>query len=120
MAHLSLVVGRYFDAWIRLDTWDSGHALDNERFFRFVEAVARYSHRPPVSREIRTLILKRWRGQRAGSSLRKAADRFVARYDTLLAYEKTRGFPNPLIERTDILLFYLRLTSPPAIRDEEQ
>jgi hypothetical protein len=34
----------------------------------------------------------------------------VELYETLLEYERTRGFPDALIERTDIVRFYLRLT----------
>ena len=86
--------------------------LDNQRFYRFVKAVARYSRRrPPLPRDIKACILKRWRGRRAAAALNKTADQFVDLYQTLLEYERTRGFPDALIERTNIVRYHLALTS---------
>lgn len=108
---LPRIAGRYFDAWISNDTWDSYHPLDYERFYRFVKAVARYNRRkPPLPQEISAGIVQRWRGRRATAALRKTADYFVDLYQTLLAYERTRGFPDPLVERTDIVRYYLTLS----------
>ena len=108
---LSQVVGRYFDAWISNDTWDSYHPLDDERFYRFVKAVARYNRRkPPLPQDINACIVGRWQGQRTPAALRQAADHFVDTYQTLLAYEQTRRFPDPLIERTDIVRYHLELS----------
>lgn len=107
---LSRLVGRYFDVWICNDTWDSHHALDNKRFYRFVKAVARYNPRKlPLPRDIKARIVQRWRGRRAATALNKTADHFVDLYQALLAYEKTRRFPDPLIERTDIVPYHLEL-----------
>ena len=50
-------------------------------------------------------------GRGISAALSKTADEFVDLYQTLLEYEKTRGFPDALIERTDIVRYYLRLTS---------
>jgi len=109
---LSRVVRRYFDAWISHDTWDSYHLLDSERFYRFVKAAARYSRRKtPWPRDVKAGILTPWRRRRPAAALNRTADRFVALYQTLLEYEKTRGFPDPLIERTDIVQYHLALTS---------
>lgn len=109
---LSQVIARYFDAWVCRDTWDSHHSLDNQRFYRFVKAVARYSRRrPPLPGHIRTLIVQRWSGRLAPAALSESADEFAELYQTLLEYEKTRGFPDALIERTDIVRFHLKLTS---------
>ena len=102
---LSPVVGNYLEARICRESWDSHHPLDNERFYRFVKAVARYSRRTPSSGDIHSLIVSRW-----GPSARRAAARFVELYETLLAYEKTRGFPDALIERTDIVRYHLELS----------
>jgi len=108
---LSPVVARYFDAWICWDTWDSHHPFDNQRFYRFVKAVVRYSRRrPPLSGHIRSLVVKKWSGRRTPAALRKAADDFARLYETLLEYEKTRGFPDALIERTDVVRYHLKLT----------
>lgn len=107
---LSQVIGRYFDTWICRDTWDSHHRLDDQRFYRFVKAVARYSRRPPRPSDVKNLIVQKRGAGQTSSTLRKAADEFVELYETLLEYEKTRGFPDALIERTDIVRFYLRLT----------
>jgi len=104
------IVRRYFDAWISLDTWDSFHALDMERFYRFVKAVVRYSrHQRPSSTRIRAFIIERWKGQREEAELNKEADHVAELYQTLLEYERTTGFPDPLIERKDIVRYHLRL-----------
>ncbi len=110
---LSQIIARYFDAWICQDTWDSRHPLDDQRFYRFVKAVARYSRRQPRPSDIKNLIVQKRSAGHASSDLRKVADEFVELYETLLKYEKTRGFPDALIERADIVRFYLRLTRGP-------
>ena len=38
------------------------------------------------------------------------ANEFAERYQLLLDYEKTKGFPNPLVERTNILKYHLALS----------
>ena len=108
---LSPVVARYFEAWICRDSWDSQHPLDRQRFYRFVKAVARYGRRrPPLAGHIKELVEQRWRSHRGVSRLKHAVTDFTDLYETLLEYERTRGFPDPLIERTDIVRYYLRLT----------
>ena len=109
---LPQIVGRYFDAWIGLDTWDSFHSLDMARFYRFVKAVARYSRRhSPLPVRIRALIFERWKGRRDGAELNDDADHFAELYQTLLGYERAKGFPDPLIECRDIVRYNLRLTA---------
>ena len=123
---LSPVVERYFDAWIRRRTWDSGHALDTANFYRFVKAVARYSRKPPSAADIYALILDRrgWKGPESGTIaetvqelLAERAKELLDLYQTLLDYEKTKGFPDPLIERTDIVKFYVKLRGTKDERD---
>jgi hypothetical protein len=109
-AKLSQVIGRYFDAWICRDTWDSRHPLDDQCFYRFVKAVARYSRCPPRPSDVKNLIVQKRGAGQISSALRKAADEFEDLYETLLAYEKTRDFPDALIERTDIVRYHLKLT----------
>jgi len=89
---LSPVVQRYFDAWVDRDTWDSWHPLDDEHFYRFVKAVARYSRRrPPRPGDIHALIVARWRGKRRADQLTERAEHFANFYETLLAYRKPRA-----------------------------
>jgi hypothetical protein len=106
---LSRVVARYFDAWICQDSWDSFHPLDTARFYRFVKAVVRYSRRVASEAEVHALIVERWSEQVESQELDERAKEFAELYATLLAYEKTKGFPDPLIERTDIAQFYVAL-----------
>ncbi len=106
---LSPVIARYFDSWICHDTWDSHHLFDRERFYRFVKAVARYSRRAPLPGDVQALIVDRWRHRRVRTALHRATERYGALYQTLLEYERTRGFPDALIERTNIVRYYLRL-----------
>src|SRR2546425_2472383 len=107
---LSQIVGRYFEAWIGLDTWDSHHPLDKQRFYLFVKAVARYTRRFPSQADIHALIVARWSGQRSRSELNETANYFAELYQTLLGYEMTPGFPDALIERTDIVRYHLELS----------
>jgi hypothetical protein len=107
---LSPVVHRYFEAWIHRNTWDSYHSQDNEKFYRFIKAIARYSRRVPSPADIYTLIVERWKGQRDSAKLDETAERFADLYQTLMDYEKTGGFPDPLIERTDIVKYHLELS----------
>jgi hypothetical protein len=37
-------------------------------------------------------------------------------YEMLVAYERTRGFPNPVVSRTNILTFYQGLTGSAAFK----
>ena len=111
MIRISKVVGRYFEAWIALDSWDSFHPLDLQRFYRFVKAVARYTRKPFPPGDVRALIKARRNKQRSADALDHAADRYAEIYETLLEYEKTRGFPDPLIERTSIVKFHGQLLS---------
>jgi hypothetical protein len=103
--NLPPVIARYFDAWIRIDTWDSQHWSDLKRFYLFVKAVVRYGRPGPSAGDLQELIIDRWRTRR------KAAERYTALYMTLRQYEKSRGFPDPLIELRDIFKCYNRLKS---------
>jgi hypothetical protein len=111
MIRMSKVVGRYFDAWIVLNSWDSFHPLDLQRFYRFVRAVTRYSRKPLTPANLRHLIRARWKEQRSAGALAHAIAGYMEKYETLLDYKKTPGFPDPLIERRSIVKFYGRLTS---------
>jgi hypothetical protein len=114
---LSQVVGRYFDAWINRGSWSSRHPLDTKRFYRFVKAVARYNRRKvPSPDDIYALIVERWRDQvKDSDELDRIASEFAGLYQTLLNYEKTRHFPDPVIERTDIVKYHLTL----SVREQE-
>ena len=106
---LSPVVSRYFDVWIINDTWDSGHRLDRERFYRFVKAVVRYSRKIPSPGDIQELIEQQWQKTRSPKALQAAADEFSSLYQTLIEYERINDFPNAMIERKNIRSFYHRL-----------
>lgn len=98
-------------SWISRDTWDTHHPLDSARFYRFVKAVARYSRRAPSSGTIHNAIMSRWKEQRDNAALRETADHYTELYRTLLEYERTKGFPDPLIECRDIVQYHLSLTA---------
>ena len=112
MIKLSKVVARYFEVWIALDSWDSFHPLDLQRFYRFVKAVVRYSRKPPSSRDVHALIMARRNKQRSVDAFDdQAAERYADIYETLINYEETRCFPDALIECTNIIKFHLQLQS---------
>ena len=51
MKYFTPSIDKYFAAWILRDTWDSGHPLDMQRFYRFVRAIDHFSkaiRRPPL------------------------------------------------------------------------
>ena len=107
---MSHVVGNNFDEWIRRNTWDSGNRTDLENFYRFVKAVVRYSKHDPTSGELEAEILKKWRSKRTRRALGAAMDHYLNLYSHLLAYSRTRDFPNALVERSDIAMYWYRLT----------
>ena len=119
---LSPIIRSYFDDWIGRESWHTCHPLDNERFNCFIKAVARYSRsRAPSPADIHAIIVQRWRGQELDlddTELDERANEFAERYQMLLNYEKTKCFPNPLIEGTNILKYYLALS--PECREDAQ
>src|SRR6516164_8403786 len=106
---LSSIIARYFDIWIRQETWDSGHWSDRERFYRFVKAVKRYSRRPVSSDQIQTLMIDRWRHRRDSTVLEIKVEKYGEIYQILLEYERTPDFPDALIDCKNTLAFYNRL-----------
>jgi hypothetical protein len=109
---LSPIINRYFDHWT-CNPWHSCHPLDNQRFYRFVKAVERYSRRKAPSRaDIHALIMQKGEEQDLEldrEELDELANEFAERYQMLLDYEKTKRFPNPLVEQTNILDYYSAL-----------
>lgn len=106
---LSRVVNRYFEAWISQNTWNSSHWLDNERFYRFVKAIIRYSRRKPTENDIRYKIMEIYKGKLDEEFLYEEAERFTYKYSIILAYERTKDFPNPIIEKNNIFSYYFHL-----------
>ncbi|MDE3224031.1 MAG: hypothetical protein KGN30_01310, partial [Nitrospirota bacterium] len=74
------------------------------------KAVVRYSRPTPLPAVIHALIIERWSEHRNSKGLKESADDFADLYQTLLNYEKSRDFPNPLIERTDIAKYHVSLS----------
>lgn len=44
--YFSKTIDKYFIAWISVDTWDSHHAYDMKRFYKFLKALLQYSRKP--------------------------------------------------------------------------
>lgn len=86
-----------FSRWISCDTWWKGHPSDEERFYRFVWAVARYSRRPPSEAALRELITSEWGGRSEPEFLREQALRFSQLYATFLEFAKVRRKPEPFL-----------------------
>lgn len=108
---LSCITSRYFDSWLCRDTWDTHHPMDRARFYRFVKAVARYNRQAPSSSIIHDAIINQWKRHRRNAKLQKEAEHYAELYETLISYERTKGFPDPLIECRDIVQYHLRLKS---------
>jgi hypothetical protein len=43
MKYFTPTIDKYFAAWVLRDTWDSGHPLDMQNFYRFVRAIDHFS-----------------------------------------------------------------------------
>lgn len=84
-------VMKAFDAWIRVDTWHTGHALDEKRFYRFVWAVLEYSRRKPSEADVFEAIIRAHGGQFEATFLEQKARHYANLYLDLHAFAKARN-----------------------------
>jgi hypothetical protein len=84
------MVEKSFLAWISCDTWYKCHPSDDERFYRFVWAVAQFSRRPPSEITIRNLIISEWAGKLENDFLQNQAMHYSGLYATMLEFAKVR------------------------------
>jgi hypothetical protein len=54
---MSPIVKQVFAKWVKMPTWYTGHALDEERFYGFVWAAARYCRKEISEEELKELII---------------------------------------------------------------
>jgi len=93
------MVEKPFLGWISCDTWFKGHPSDDERFYRFVWAVAQYSRRLPSEMTIRDLIISEWAGKLESDFLQSQALYYSGLYATLLEFAKVRTKGQPFLLR---------------------
>jgi hypothetical protein len=86
----SPVVRRMFQQWIKSETWYTGYACDQDRFYRFVWAVVRYSRRRPEGRELESLMIQKWKGRLAQDVLEQQARGYASLYTRLIDFAKNR------------------------------
>ena len=111
----------YFQAWIGLSIWHSGHPAEVsfQLFYDFVWAVRRYGYRPdgkpkktkraPSEQEVYEAIMESCQGSHNPEALKKEARRFQQLYTHLLAFAITPNKSKPLIEKNDIMAYFLEL-----------
>ena len=87
MTLLPKSVQYYFDSWINLDTWATGHPLDDERFYRFVKAYSSCTRKYRSPKDIENLIIKKWEGKFEKEYLLQAAHKFAQKFDLLRDYD---------------------------------
>jgi hypothetical protein len=101
--YFSKVVDRYFNHWIRQDTWHTGHPLDLERFCQFLKAIRKYSRRRHWTAGFHDNIVeaaKLYHPEMDEISIFEMADHFTDKAETVFAYEAAM-FPHPLVEMTN-------------------
>jgi hypothetical protein len=96
----------YLRQWLGLDSWNSGHPLDEARFFRFLKVLNTYARpdrygiskaEPSRFRQIlRRVVLER-QPNRDNSSLQATLDRCAATAGVVYHYEQAcrRDWPTP-------------------------
>lgn len=84
------IVQNAFDGWIKPETWHTGHALDDNRFFRFVWVAATHSKSSPGEDEIEQMIIHNWKGRLAPEYLKDKARKYASLYVTLSDFAKVR------------------------------
>ena len=89
----SPLVQRAFDQWINMDTWHSGHACDDERFYVFVWAVVRRNRNRPDASAIQTQIKAAKEGKFEPDALDFHAKNFADLYNHLCDFAKARKLP---------------------------
>jgi len=114
---MSPVVNRYFQHWLLHDSWHSGHWADMERFFKFVKAVLRYSKKRPSDSEVRDRIMER--EGLPQDDLEKRASHFAGLYAHILEFVGV-GFPDALIEKTNIQRYHFSLEAALGHRNQAQ
>jgi hypothetical protein len=97
MAGLSPIVEKAFRKWINTPTWYTGHPCDEERFYRFVWTIVRFSRRPPSESLIRELIASTWDGKLESEFLGIRALEYSHLYATLYEFAKIRNKPIPFL-----------------------
>lgn len=88
-----------FDQWINMDTWHTGHACDEERFYVFVWAIVRFSRRRPDETEIQLHIRAAKAGKFDPEAIAFYAKKFGALYNHLYEFGKARKLQGtPVLE----------------------
>ncbi|MDO9333241.1 MAG: hypothetical protein Q7T57_01800 [Dehalococcoidales bacterium] len=92
-------VRMYYEKWIKLPTFFTGHPSDEERFYKFVKACVRYA-RTTDEDIIKVLDTQLLRSNMKASmreqveinefSYLKEIDRFVVRFSDIVWYEATQ------------------------------
>ena len=93
------MIEKKFLCWIACETWYKSHPSDDERFYRFVWAVATFSRRPPTENTIRDLIISKWAGRLDEPFLHTQALHYSGLYATLLEFAKVRAKPQVFLAR---------------------
>lgn len=84
-------VKKAFDAWAIVETWHTGHALDEQRFYQFVRAVLSYARKKPSEEFIREELLKIWSGKLDEEYLRNKIKEFMSLYEHLYSFVKVKN-----------------------------
>ena len=102
----------YFQAWIGVSTWHTGHPCDLKRFYNFVWAVRRFAYwkdgRPkktkkaPSDVEIHEAIVHARKDSFDHETLECEAMRYQNLYSHLLDFALLPNTPNPLVEKKHI------------------
>jgi hypothetical protein len=113
----SPLIQKYFEHWIELETWDSTHWADKERFYQFVKACFKYRKKKISSSDIKTAIKEAVLSKRPTfneEELDHLAEQFSQEFATIRDYEET-PFPDDWVEMRNPIRVkhYLRM-----LRDE--
>ena len=95
----SKTIDRYFNCWIRAESWESMHPHDMESFYMFLKALKRYRRKPwwDNFRDNIVKAVKEYHSYSDEEWLNERIDIFLSTAATIFSYESA-PFPNPLVE----------------------
>ena len=83
-----------FEAWIKRETWHTGHTFDDQLFFKFVWAAVQQGSSKPSGGDIEENILHNWTGRLNHDYLHDKARQYASLYSTLCEFADERPSAN--------------------------
>ena len=74
------------DSWLRVDTWDTHHPSDQERFYKAVYKLITLNEKPIEPQFIRDYIVNSKLNNRNQEHVEKVAEIYTEKYDVIYSF----------------------------------